>query len=819
VDHHQSIRLNHQVTPPRADPLLSSIAVSASVAQPPTMTNYQASASPSAKPKPSDSPTYRNPSSLPIQRLSIDIPRIQSSHNDNHKKRSKTQSPSNIEPENTTSNHPESSGFDDTAASVVSSVSDSTEKGIDEDTIDDLFSQYEGEGIDDASNTKLNSSSSSNNQSTIPIVPMEWSPRAGITSGLSFPVLNSISQSKSSSNKQTMKLSSTDRYRRHPGQSTVMNNRPLGSDSSVAFPVEQDLAFLTPTSISSKRFENGLRDSHFSFSPEKMSKQQSLKQVSLSISSQAMLHPRKSPKSLQVQSAPQSLDAQVMTSSEAFPARKIKRAQFVHSASARPQVVSKSTSVPNLGLRVNRVMQRLDSDGSDYHYDRFEDLEDEHDDAEVLMNTTPSLLNEHKATVSKLKTCQNLLLSASHDGSIRIWAANECESRAVLDISAFSLSSSDKRNERKITLGSRRSYSSASDGDTTTSAAASSSSAAVKILNMWCENRCDTIWGACSDGNIRVWNGVEGKPMRFFTGHEDAIQIMEGIENANGLQSTLLVASGSSDKTVRIWDARAKRAQIFLFKGHSDIVTSVKWTEGGRAVVSAGKDKTIKIWDTRAGRLRSTIEKHFSAVSGLQAIPDYAPGSSPNTAIQPSFLSAGRDAMLYLWTGNGDCIGSQALHRGNIHFLSEVNANLLHRSSNPTSAIISLGADNCIKVWDLKKNRCLADVANHPGCGVFSKAVWIRSHHVITASNTGSIKLWSYPAANEAGKLRENASFASLAQDGALPLSPAGAIAGGVQEWQCQDLPSHAGAVTDLVATNQLVACSSKAGQILRWSI
>ena len=32
----------------------------------------------------------------------------------------------------------------------------------------------------------------------------------------------------------------------------------------------------------------------------------------------------------------------------------------------------------------------------------------------------------------------------------------------------------------------------------------------IKVLNAWVEDTCETIWGACSDNAVRVWDGSEG---------------------------------------------------------------------------------------------------------------------------------------------------------------------------------------------------------------------------------------------------------------------------------------------------------------------
>lgn len=90
-----------------------------------------------------------------------------------------------------------------------------------------------------------------------------------------------------------------------------------------------------------------------------------------------------------------------------------------------------------------------------------------------------------------------------------------------------------------------------------------------------------SVWAACGDGSVKVWSGGEGKPLRILRGHEDEITTMEGIGASDslncGLQSSTLVATGSRDQTIRIWDYRAKKPQCFLFRGHTDSVLTLKW--------------------------------------------------------------------------------------------------------------------------------------------------------------------------------------------------------------------------------------------------
>ncbi|MGH9764714.1 MAG: ADP-ribosylation factor-like protein, partial [Blastocatellia bacterium] len=60
------------------------------------------------------------------------------------------------------------------------------------------------------------------------------------------------------------------------------------------------------------------------------------------------------------------------------------------------------------------------------------------------------------------------------------------------------------------------------------------------------------------------------------------------------------IASGSADKTVRVWDSGTGK-QVMKLEGHEHYVMSVAWSGDGKRIASGSDDKTVRVWDSETG--------------------------------------------------------------------------------------------------------------------------------------------------------------------------------------------------------------------------
>ncbi|KAL9097137.1 MAG: hypothetical protein Q9165_000564 [Trypethelium subeluteriae] len=141
---------------------------------------------------------------------------------------------------------------------------------------------------------------------------------------------------------------------------------------------------------------------------------------------------------------------------------------------------------------------------------------------------------------------------------------------------------------------------------------------------------------AGNDQTARLWDAASGDPKATFLGHEHVIECCtfappaayEHLAGLAGLKkpppassSGEFLATGSRDKTIKIWDGRGTLIKTLV--GHDNWVRGLVFHPGGKYLISVGDDKTMRCWDlTQEGKCVKTLdEAHGHFVSCIRWAP------------------------------------------------------------------------------------------------------------------------------------------------------------------------------------------------------
>lgn len=199
-----------------------------------------------------------------------------------------------------------------------------------------------------------------------------------------------------------------------------------------------------------------------------------------------------------------------------------------------------------------------------------------------------------------------------------------------------------------------------------------------------------------------------------------------------------ILASGSDDKTVKLWQLATGQI-IGTLKGHSKSVTSVAMSSDGEILASGSEDKTIKLWQLTTGLQigKLTLGNWFSGDSGCV----YAIAISPDGEILVSLSTSGEVKLWNLKSGQE----IQRL-RGDTTWIQAI-------AISPDGETLAAGSGDTIKLWNLNTGRRLRLLKGHNS--------WVRTvafspdgQTLASGSDDTTIKLWQLKTGRELCTLR-----------------------------------------------------------------
>lgn len=231
-----------------------------------------------------------------------------------------------------------------------------------------------------------------------------------------------------------------------------------------------------------------------------------------------------------------------------------------------------------------------------------------------------------------------------------------------------------------------------------------------------------------TDMTLRVWDAVSGTSLggalRGHTGEVRAVVLRKTPERT-------LIYSGGDDDLIRVWDLSTGKPWGTPFAGHGGLVSSLAVGRTGSrdVLVSGGSDRTVRLWDADTGTpLGPPLTGHECPV---QAVAIGAAGGRNVVA------SAADDGTVRVWdAATGEQLGAP-----------------LNASAGPLRAValgrygeldvVVAGADDrVVRMWDVASRRLVKQSSGH------TDAVWgvslgsVGGQDVVVSAGDTRVRVW-----------------------------------------------------------------------------
>jgi len=256
--------------------------------------------------------------------------------------------------------------------------------------------------------------------------------------------------------------------------------------------------------------------------------------------------------------------------------------------------------------------------------------------------------------------------------------------------------------------------------------------------------------------DIIIFNALTGSQTAVFSGH--TADIISVAFSSDGIW----LVSGSSDKTIKLWDVQTGGV-VKTFHGHTDTIRSVSISVGNTIIASGSDDRSIRLWNIGTGGC-NVMKEHNSDVTTVSFSP-----ANPQL-----LLSASRDSTVQKWNTNGHQIGSP-IPGSNVSFSPDgtqfvsckgsavtiwntdsgeavaefhlAHAKFSHCCFSPDGKLIACASGHTIYLWDI------TGPVPHPiktlvGHTSYITSLVFPSLTLISASTDSSIKFWEIGASS-----------------------------------------------------------------------
>ena len=144
------------------------------------------------------------------------------------------------------------------------------------------------------------------------------------------------------------------------------------------------------------------------------------------------------------------------------------------------------------------------------------------------------------------------------------------------------------------------------------------------------------------DKTVKLWNCTDLSLKATLKGHR------RGVWDCQFSPIDRVVATSSGDKTIKIWSL-GDYSCVRTFQGHLSSVLRVRFLSTGLQLVSSGADGLVKLWTIRTNECESTLDGHSNKVWALDLAPSNNDNTNGNRGAGDIVVSGAADSKILVW--------------------------------------------------------------------------------------------------------------------------------------------------------------------------
>ncbi|KFH47648.1 U3 small nucleolar RNA-associated protein-like protein [Hapsidospora chrysogenum ATCC 11550] len=212
--------------------------------------------------------------------------------------------------------------------------------------------------------------------------------------------------------------------------------------------------------------------------------------------------------------------------------------------------------------------------------------------------------------------------------------------------------------------------------------------------------------------------------------------------------------TGSQDQTIKKWEIPRKPQEkgqkgsiraAFTRKAHDKDINAISVQSSGALFASGSQDKTVKIWSFREGEVQGILRGHKRGIWSVQFSPSDMPaiqGEDGPVTSKGLVLTGSSDKTIKLWSlSDYTCVRTFEGHSHSVLKVTWLSMPKGQDKAKKPALFASAGGDGLVKIWNANSGEAECTLDNHED-RVWALAVQPETNTLVSGSSDSTVTFW-----------------------------------------------------------------------------